>query len=83
MDSTEKFNGLIHPLVLQIENLDLERLKKFDLQDMDGYMERVVKDDSEFDNFLYKVHVHGDLVFSAEGYEDYHNKLKGREQPIC
>ena len=74
---TEKFSGLIHPLVSKIENLDLERLKKFDLEDFDGYMEPVVKDNSEFDNILYKVHVHGDLVFSAEGYQDYYNKLKG------
>ena len=76
---TEKFSGLIHPLVLKIENLDLERLKKFDLEDFDGYMEFVVKDtsNSDFGNFLYQVHVHGDLVFSAEGYEDYYNKLKG------
>ena len=77
--SAEKFNELIHPLVLQIEALDLERLKKFDLEDFDGYMEFVVKDtsNSDFGNFLYQVHVHGDLVFSAEGYEDYYNKLKG------
>ena len=76
--SAETFNELIHPLVSQIEALDLERLKKFDLEDFDGYMEFVVKDtDSDFGNFLYKVHVHGDLVFSAEGYEDYHDKLKG------
>merc|ERR1712062_706031 len=56
-----------------------ERLKKFDLEDFDGYMEFVVKDtsNSDFGNFLYQVHVHGDLVFSAEGYEDYYNKLKG------
>ena len=40
--SAEKFNELIHPLVLQIEALDLERLKKFDLEDFDGYMEFVV-----------------------------------------
>ena len=76
--SAETFNELIHPLVSQIEALDLERLRKFDLEDFDGYMEFVVKDtDSDFGNFLYKVHVHGDLVFSAEGYEDYHDKLKG------
>ena len=77
--SAETFNELIHPLVSQIEALDLERLRKFDLEDFDGYMEFVVKDtsNSDFGNFLYQVHVHGDLVFSAEGYEDYHDKLKG------
>ena len=76
--SAETFNELIHPLVSQIEALDLERLRKFDLEDFDGYMELVVKDTiSDFGNFLYQVHVLGDLVFSAQGYEDYYDKLKG------
>ena len=54
--SAETFNELIHPLVSQIEALDLERLRKFDLEDFDGYMEFVVKDtDSDFGNFLYRI----------------------------
>ena len=76
-DSSIKFNGFIHPLVAQIDKLDVERINKFDLEDFDGYMQPVIEGAGPEKEFSYKVHVHGNLVFSADGYEDYHQKLKG------
>ena len=76
-DSSIGFNGFIHPLIAQIDKWDVERIHKFDSEDFDGYMHPVIEGAGPEKEFSYKVHVHGNLVFSADGYEDYHQKLKG------
>ena len=76
-DPAMKFKGLIHPLITQIDIWDIERIHKFDSEDFYEYMQPVIKGAGPEKEFSYKVHVHGNLVFAADGYEDYHQKLKG------
>ena len=76
-DPAMKFKGLIHPLITQIDIWDIERIHKFDSEDFYEYMQPVIKGAGPEKEFSYKVHVHGNLVFSADGYDDYHQKLKG------
>ena len=65
-------NEFLNPIFKQIDNWDSERVKKFDIEDFEGYMEPAKK----HEDFTYKVHVHGTLLYFAVGYDNYYKMLR-------